>query len=77
MARPERTRPIHEAPPLDPYAVDREYRRHRARREARIKHKQQTRRAHVRFWLVLLLLAAGLVALTVVVWHEIQHLFGL
>jgi hypothetical protein len=77
MARPERSPLQGEAPPIDPYAVDREYRRHRARRHARVQHKRRTRHAHLRFWIVLLLLVAGLIALTVVVWHEIQHLFGL
>jgi hypothetical protein len=63
-------------PPLDPHAVEQAYRLHRARRRARVAHKQERRRAGLRFWLVVLVLIAASVALVVVVVDEVQRLFG-
>jgi hypothetical protein len=66
-----------EAPPLDPEAVERAYRFHRAKRAARARHHQESRLANVRFWLVfalVVLVAALLVARTM---GEIEHVFGL
>jgi len=50
---------------------------HRARRKARAAHRRRTRRAGIRFWLVLLVLLVASVLLSVTIWHEIQRLFGL
>lgn len=50
---------------------------HRARRKARIAHRKRTRRAGIRFWLVLFLLLVASVTLSITIWHEIQNLFGL
>lgn len=78
MARPApRYELDHEEAPLDPTAVERAYRRERARRRARERHKVETSLAQVRFYGVMLLLFAGTIALLVLVWNEIQHLFGL
>jgi hypothetical protein len=63
--------------PLDPTAVERAYRRERARRRARERHKVEASLAHFRFYAVLLVLFAGTIGLLVLVWNEIQHLFGL
>lgn len=69
--------PTDDAPPIDPEAVARAYRVHRARRRARVERKRAIRRAGRRFWLVLLLLLAGAVTIAAAVWQEIQRLFGL
>ena len=64
-------------PPLDPYAVERAYRQHRARRAARERHLREKQTAGLRFWFVLaivLVVAAFLAARTL---GEIEHLFGL
>ncbi len=66
-----------DVPVVDHKAVRDTVRLHRARRKARIEHRKRTRRAGIRFWLVLLLLLVASVVLLVTVWHEIQHLFGL
>jgi hypothetical protein len=63
--------------PLDPTAIERAYRRERARRRARARHEQETRLARVRFWAVMVVLLAGSIALLVLVWHEVEQLFGL
>jgi hypothetical protein len=66
-----------EAAPLDPAAIELRYRYHRARRNARIRHKQETRLARYRFYIVMLVLIALAVAFVIGSWHEIQRLFGL
>ena len=64
-----------EAPPLDPGAVERAYRLHRARRAARERWHRERRLAGFRFWLVLVLVAAVLVATRTL--GEIERVFGL
>jgi hypothetical protein len=66
-----------DAPPIDPTAVDRAYRTHRARRRARLEHRRRHRHAGRRFWVTLLLLVTACAALLVTTWNEIQKLFGL
>jgi hypothetical protein len=63
-------------PSLDPLAIERNYRRERARRRARIERQRTARRSDVRFWITLFVLAflAAFVILTA--WREIQNLFG-
>lgn len=79
MAPPaQRPRPLPDDPPLDSgEAVDRAYHLHRAKRHARNEHRRTTRRARLRFWAVLLVLGAASVVLVLLVWREIQSLFGL
>lgn len=66
-----------DVPVVDHEAVRDTVRLHRARRKARIEHRKRTRRAGIRFWLVLVLLLVASVVLSVTIWHEIQRLFGL
>jgi anti-sigma-K factor RskA len=66
-----------ETPPIDPDAVRRAYRFHRARRRARIEHRRRTRWAGARFWLVVAALLAVVILLVVGLSHEIEQLFGL
>ena len=83
MAEPAaRPRAEDDAPPFDPVpfdpgAVDRAYLQERARRRARIERSRATRRAALRFWLVLLGLIAVSVLLTLTIWREVERLFGL
>ena len=69
--------PSDDVPVVDHEAVRDTVRLHRARRKARIEHRNRTRRAGIRFWLVLLLLLVASVVLSIVIWHQIQRLFGL
>lgn len=66
-----------DVPVVDHEAVRDTVRLHRARRKARTAHRKRTRRAGIRFWLVLLILVIASVLLSVTIWHEIQRLFGL
>ena len=68
---------VDEALDLDPAAVQRAYQLHRARRRAHRNHRQETKRAKLRFWLVLLGLVAVSVYLSIVIWHQIERTFGL
>jgi hypothetical protein len=75
MALPER-KPV-EDELLDPTAVQRAYRRERARRRAREDRAYERNLARLRFWLALTAVIATSVVLAIVIWNEIQRLFGL
>jgi hypothetical protein len=78
MAQPaRRPEPVDEGLELDPAAVQRAYRLHRARRRAHRNRQRETKRAKLRFWLVLIVLVAASVYLSIVIWHQIQRTFGL
>jgi Tfp pilus assembly protein PilN len=78
MAQPAR-RPevVDEALQLDPAVVQRAYQLHRARRRAHRNHRQETKRAKLRFWLVLLVLVVVSIYLSIIIWHQIERTFGL
>lgn len=78
MAQPAR-RPdgAPEAPPVDPYAIPRAYRRERMRRRARVAHRREQRMASMRFLVVIAALFALSIFLTLTIWQEVQRLFGL
>lgn len=63
--------------PLDPTAIHRAYRLHRARRHARLLHRRDSDRARVRFLAFMLVLIAACVFIGLTIRHEIQQLFGL
>jgi hypothetical protein len=73
---PEQARLEDDPPSLDPLAIERNYRRERARRRARVERQSAARRSDMRFWITLFVLAflAAFVILTA--WREIQNLFG-
>ena len=73
---PEPARLEDDPPSLDPLAIERNYRRERARRRARMERQRTARRSDIRFWITLFVLAflAAFVILTA--WREIQNLFG-
>jgi hypothetical protein len=77
MAQAARRQHAQEPPPVDPDAIDRAYRLERAKRRARVERQRARRRAAIRFFVTLILLLALSVALVVVVWRQIQSLFGL
>jgi hypothetical protein len=78
MAEPARRRDVvEEAPPIDPIAIDRAYRFHRARRRAREEHLRERGLARLRFWTILLALLVLSAYLSLVVWRQVERLFGL
>ena len=76
MARPA-PKQDDDVPVLDPTAIQRNYRRERARRRARVEHRRETRHAHLRFWVVLGGLTFAVVFLGLTIWHQVEQLFGL
>lgn len=78
MAEPARRHHAVEDPaPIDPRAVDRAYRFHRARRRAREDRVRERNLARLRFWAVLLTLLVLAAYFSLTVWREIERLFGL
>lgn len=80
MARPvpsEQPQEGEQIPLSDAETRELRYRYHRARRNARIRQKQETRLARYRFYVAMTVLLAIAVAFVVGSWHEIQRLFGL
>jgi len=81
VAQPAHTTPppaaLEEEPPLDPDAVSRAYRHHRARRAAKQKRHREKRWAGVRFWLVLALVVVVTGVLAARTLGEIERVFGL
>jgi len=73
MAHPAR---IDETPSLDPAAIERAYLREKARRQARVHRRNESRSSNARFWVVLAVLLALTVFLALTAWHEIQTTFG-
>lgn len=74
MAEPA---PLEEdAPSLDPRAIERNYRRERARRRAKVERQSAVKRSNVRFWVTLLILAFLTAFAILAAWHEVQTLFG-
>ncbi len=78
MAEPaRRASPLDDdAPSLDPLVIERNYRRERARRRAKVERRSEAKRSDVRFWTTLLVLAFVTAFLILATWHEVQTLFG-
>ena len=74
MAEPARLE--EDTPSLDPLAIERNYRRERARRRARVEKRSAKQRSDVRFWVTLLVLAFISAFVILAAWHELQTLFG-
>ena len=62
---------------LDPTAVSRNYRRQRIKRRHREERARERDLARLRFWLALTAVVATSIGLAIVIWNEIQRLFGL
>jgi hypothetical protein len=75
MALPEQKQVEEEL--LDPTAVQRNYRRQRIKRRVREERAYEKNLARLRFWLALTAVIATSVGLSLVIWNQIQRLFGL
>jgi hypothetical protein len=78
MAEPARRHAVpEEAPEYDPRSIERTVLEQRRRREARLARQRTQRNARIRFLFVIVTLLAASIALGILVWHQIQRLFGL
>jgi hypothetical protein len=79
MAQPATRREATEddAPSLDPSAVERAYRRERARRHARHRRRNDARSSNARFWVVIALLVFLTVVFSLTAWRLLQTTFGI
>ena len=78
MAEPAgRRQAVDEPPPPDPAAVDRAYRFHRTRRRIREDRTRERSLARLRFLAALLALLVLSAYVSLVVWRQIERLFGL
>ena len=75
MALPERQRVEEDL--LDPTAVHRNYRRERIRRRVLEERARERALARLRFWLVLAAAIATTITLAILIWQQIQQLFGI
>lgn len=77
-ARAHRARIEQIAPPIDdPFAVHREFRRHRRKRLARLEQRLEVKRAKRRFWILVGALFMLALFLGVTIWEQIQSVFGI
>jgi hypothetical protein len=75
VALPERQRVEEDL--LDPTAIQREYHRQRVRRRAREDRAREKTLAGLRFWLAVVAVLATSIGLAIVIWNQIERLFGL
>jgi hypothetical protein len=66
-----------ELPSLDPAAIERAYRRERARRRARYARDDAARNSTARYWVVMALLLLLTVVFALTAWHQVQTTFGI
>jgi hypothetical protein len=69
--------PDEDMPSLDPAAIEHAYRRERARRRAKVEHREYARNSSARFWVMLAVLALITVVLASMAFREIQTSFGI
>jgi hypothetical protein len=75
VALPERQRVEEDL--LDPTAIHREYRRQRIKRRTREDRAREKTLAGLRFWLAVTAVLATSIGLAIVIWNQIERLFGL
>jgi hypothetical protein len=77
-AFPARKPDAAEPPPIpDPLEVHQQFRRHRAKRLARIEQRLESKRATRRFWILIASLFVLALFLSVTIWEQIQSMFGI
>jgi uncharacterized membrane protein YdbT with pleckstrin-like domain len=66
-----------EKPPIDPTAISRAYERERASRQKREERARARNRAHMRFYVTMLIMLAAVAAIALVIWQQTKTLFGI
>lgn len=76
--RDETTASLDAVPSLDPTnAIEQAYRLERARRRAKVAHRDDARNSNARFWVVLAVLILITVVLAEIAFHQVQTMFGI
>jgi hypothetical protein len=75
MGIPER-KPVEEEL-LDPTAIPRRYRHQRLRRRALEERAYERQLARLRFWLAVTIVIGTSIGLGIVIWNQIERMFGL
>jgi hypothetical protein len=73
----KQTPPEDEKPPIDPTAVTRAYKRERASRQIRQERARARNRAHLRFYVTMLVMLAAVAVIAMLIWRETETLFGI
>jgi hypothetical protein len=68
---------IEENPSLDPAAIERAYRLQRARRRAKVEHREYARNSNARFWVMVAVILLVTVVLGLTALREVQTSFGI
>lgn len=78
MGYPSRqTRPEDDKPPIDPMAITRAYKRERASRHVRQERARARNRAHLRFYVTMLVMLAAVAVIAMLIWQKTETLFGI
>jgi uncharacterized membrane protein YdbT with pleckstrin-like domain len=69
--------PEDEKPPIDPTVTTRAYARERASRQMRQERARARNRAHLRFYVTMLIMLAAVAVIAMLIWQETKALFGI
>ena len=73
----QQTQPEDEKPPIDPTVITRAYKRERASRQMRQERARERNRAHLRFYITMLVMLAAIAVIAMLIWRETETLFGI
>lgn len=72
----QQTQPEDDKPPIDPTAITRAYKRERASRQMRQERVRARNRAHLRFYVTMLVMLVAVAVIAMLIWQETETLFG-
>jgi uncharacterized membrane protein YdbT with pleckstrin-like domain len=70
-------KPEDDKPPIDPTVITRAYKRERASRQMRQERARARNRAHLRFYVTMLIMLAAVAVIATLIWQETKTLFGI
>jgi uncharacterized membrane protein YdbT with pleckstrin-like domain len=73
----QQTQPEDDKPPIDPTAITRAYKRERASRQMRQERVRARNRAHLRFYVTMLVMLVAVAVIAMLIWQETETLFGI
>ncbi len=73
----QQTQPEDDKPPIDPTAITRAYKRERASRQMRQARVRARNRAHLRFYVTMLVMLVAVAVIAMLIWQETETLFGI